>query len=273
MKTFTVPLRGERGSSLIEVLIALALTGIVTLAIMNTYVIQHENYLVQDDVTTMQQSARSCIDELTRQVRMAGHHLPLGLQPIVASNTNPDTITVTYHGNDCDTYLSAAMPQPSAELKCGSDVSCFTDDQWVYIWEPDSAKGEWFVITHVQTASTMIQHNTMPLSRKYGANSQLLALNRVKFYIDHTTDPDNPKLMCQVNNSAAQPYADHITDLQFRYHLDNGSTVDVPVLITDIREVQIDITAGSNMVQAEGGDSEVKDRTYSSSVNLRNIGL
>jgi Tfp pilus assembly protein PilW len=273
MKTFTVPLRGERGSSLIEVLIALALTGIVTLAIMNTYVIQHENYLVQDDVTTMQQSARSCIDELTRQVRMAGHHLPLGLSAIVASNTNPDTITVTYHGNDCETYLSAAMANTSVELTCGSDVSCFSDNQWVYIWEPDSAKGEWFTISHVTTASNTIQHSTAALSRKYGASSQILALNRVKFYVDQTTDLDNPKLMVQVNNSAAQPYADHVTDLQFRYHLDNGSTVDVPVLITDIREVQIDITAGSNMVQAEGDGSEVKDRMYSSSVNLRNIGL
>lgn len=274
MDTIMKQYYNERGSSLLEVLIALALTGIVTLAIMNTYVVQHENYLVQDDVTTMQQSARSSIDELTRQIRMAGHQLPIGLHPIEAANTDPDTITVTYHGNDCDTYLAEAMPLPSAELKCGSDISCFYDGQWVYIWEPDSAKGEWFEITEVQTGSSHLQHNTMSLSRKYGPNSQVLVLNRVKFYVDHTTAPDNPKLMVQVNNDPAQPYADHITDLQFRYRLDNGTTVDEPVLITDIREVQIEITAGSTMVQAgDGGDQKVKDRTYASSVNLRNIGL
>jgi type II secretory pathway pseudopilin PulG len=273
MNTHMLSLRSERGTSLIEVLIALALTGIVTLAIMNTYVIQHENYLVQDDVTTMQQSARACIDELTRQVRMAGHQLPIGLKAIEASNTDPDTIVVTYHGNGCDTYLDEAMPQPSSELKCGSDISCFYDGQWVYIWEPDSAQGEWFEVTQVQTASFHLQHNTMSLSRVYGANSQVLVLNCVKFYVDNTTDPDNPKLMVQVNNDPAQPYADHITDLQFRYRLDNGTTVDEPVLITDIREVQIEITAGSTLVQAEGDEDSVKDRTYASSVNLRNVGL
>ena len=273
MNNLMIMTRSERGSSLIEVLIALALTGIVTLAIMNTYVIQHENYLIQDDVTTMQQSARSSIDELTRQIRMAGHQLPIGLPPIVAANTNPDTITITYHGNDCDTYLAAAMPLPSAELKCGSDITCFWDGEWVYIWEPDSAKGEWFQITQVQSASLHLQHNTMSLSRKYGPNSQILVLNRVKFYVDNTTDPTNPKLMVQVNNDPAQPYADHITDLQFRYRLDNGDTVDVPVLITDIREVQIRITAGSTLVQTGGDDEQVKDRTYASSVNLRNFGL
>jgi prepilin-type N-terminal cleavage/methylation domain-containing protein len=38
----------NHGITMIEVLIALVLTGLVTAAIMNTYVTQHENYLVQD---------------------------------------------------------------------------------------------------------------------------------------------------------------------------------------------------------------------------------
>jgi hypothetical protein len=255
-----------------EVLIALALTGIVTLAIMNTYVIQHENYLTQDDVTGMQQSARSSIDELTRQIRMAGHHLPLGLPPITASDANPDTITVIYHGNNCETFLSTAMTTTSAALVCGAAVSCFAANQWVYIWEPDSAKGEWFEISNVESGTNTIQHTTDPLSRKYGANSQILALNRVTFYIDETTEPTNPKLMVQVNAGAAQPYADHIADLQFRYHLDNGSTVDEPVLITDISEIQITITAESGQVHSED-EENIADRTYTSSVSLRNIGI
>ncbi len=272
MNTLMISLRNERGTSLLEVLIALALTGIVTLAIMNTYVIQHENYLVQDDVTTMQQSARSAIDEITRQVRMAGHHLPIGLSAIEAANCNPDTLTVSYHGNDCETYLSATMATTTAELACGSAVSCFSANQWVYIWQPDSAKGEWFQLSGVQTGTNTLQHATAPLSRKYETNSQILALNRVKFYIDNTTNPANPTLMVKVNYDEAQPYADHVTDLQFRYKLDNGTTVDVPLLITDVQEVQISVTAESGLVQT-GDQATVKDRTYSSSVSLRNIGV
>ncbi|MEW5796258.1 MAG: prepilin-type N-terminal cleavage/methylation domain-containing protein [Candidatus Zixiibacteriota bacterium] len=273
MKTQSASVRNARGFTLIEVLIALILTGLVTVAIMNTYVTQHENYIVQDDVTTMQQSSRASIDELTRQIRMAGHHLPNGLAAIVASNTNPDTITITYHGNDCETYLSDPMPQPSAELKCGSDISCFRPDQWVYIYEPDSAAGEWFKISEVQTAAGHLQHRYDPkeLSRRYGANSIILSLNRVKFFVDNTTAPDNPKLMLQIGFEPPVIYADRITDLQFRYRLANGSIVDEPVLITDIREVLIAISAGSGLPPL-GGDP-AKDRTYTSSVSLRNIGV
>ena len=278
MKTSVSQLRSERGTTLIELMIALVLTGIVTLAIMKTYVTQHENYLVQDDVTTMQQGARACIDELTRQIRMAGHDLPLGLPAIVATNTNPDTITVRYHGNDCDTYLSEAMPNTSAELKLGSDISCFESDQWVYIYDPDSAKGEWFKISEVQVAAFHIQHRYEPknLSRAYDADALLLALNQVKFFIDETADPDNPTLMIQLGGDPPQPYADHISDLQFRYRLANGTIVDEPVLVSDVREVLISITAKSTRPKFES-DGEVdgpgKVRTYTSSVSLRNIGV
>lgn len=273
MKKFMRVLGNHRGVGMIEVMIALILTGIVTIAIMRTYVIQHENYLVQDDVTTMQQSARACIDELSKQIRMAGHQLPMGVPAIVASNTNPDTITVTYHGNDCETYLSVAMAETSSELQCGSDVSCFRADQWVYIFQADSAKGEWFEISAVVQATQSVQHSYSPanLSRKYGANSQVLALNEVKFFINKTADPTNPKLMVKIGGSPAVPYAEHITDLQFRYRLANGNIVDVPVLINDVREVLISISAGSTMPHFDG--QQTKDRTYTSSVSLRNIGV
>jgi hypothetical protein len=254
-------------------LIALFLTGIVVMSIMRLYIVQHDNYVVQDDVVTMQQSARASIDELTRQIRMAGHHLPLGLPAIIASNTNPDTITITYHGNDCETYLSAPMPQPSAELKCGSDVSCFSTNQWVYIYEPDSAKGEWFKISHVQPGSNHVQHNYDPkaLSRKYGADALLMALNRVKFFIDNTTNPDNPTLMVQIGFEPPAPYAEHIIDLQFQYRITNGSLLDEPVLVSDVREVLITVVAESTLPEFDGDTAPGKVRTYRSSVNVRNI--
>lgn len=275
MNKFMTSLRAERGTTLIEMMIALALTGIVTLAIMKTYVTQHENYLVQDDVTTMQQGARACIDELTRQIRMAGHDLPLGLPAIVAANTNPDTITITYHGNDCDTYLSSPMPQPSAELKLATDVSCFRTDQWVYIYDPDSAAGEWLKISHVQTGSNHIQHNYAPqnLSRSYDKDALLLALNQVKFFVDDVSDVDNPMLMIQVGGDPPMPYADHISDLQFQYRLANGTVVDEPVLVSDIREVLISITSESTRPDEIAKGEDRKDRTYTSSVSLRNLGV
>ncbi len=276
MKRMNAKLAQQSGTSLIEVLIALFLTGVITMSIMKLYVTQHNNYIVQDDVTAIQQNARASIDEMTRQIRMAGHQLPAGLEAMEFSDSDPDTITITYRHDACDTYLSSKMPNSSAELKCGSDVSCFEDGQWVYIFDPDSGGGEFFEITHVQTGSNHIQHNTMTLSRAYDEDALLLSMSRVKFYVDNTTDTDHPKLMVETPGLGPQIYADNITDLQFRYRLSNGNIVDEPVLVEDVREVLISVSGRGQNPDYElstDEDDHYRSRTYSSSVSLRNVGL
>lgn len=264
---------GQTGVSLLEVLIALFLTGIITTAVLKLYVTQHQSYIVQDDVATIQQNARASIDELTRQIRMAGYDLPAGLAALEASNTNPDTILIRYKPRDCETFLDTNMSSVTSDLKCGSDVSCFDDDSWVYIFHPDSGGGEFFQISAVQTGSRHIQHATMPLSRAYTEDAIIIPLEEIKVYIDRTTDADHPNLVVELPGSSPQIYADDITDLQFRYRLANGNVVDVPVLIDDVREVLIDITGRSKNPDWEMGDDSYRTRTYSSSVSLRNVGL
>jgi len=272
MKRLFNKLCNYTGATLLEVLMALAITGIITMAIMKLYVTQHENYMTQEDITTIQQNARSSIDELSRGIRMAGRQLPPGLDAITAYDTNPDTIVITFRSNECETFISAPMPQPSSELKCGTPVDCFSDGQWVYIYEPDSGVGEWFEITHTQESPSMIQHNTMNLSRKYGTNSLVLSIDQVKFFVDNTTDPDHPNLMVQPFGGKPQVYAEDITDLQFRYRLVNGNLVDVPVISHDIREVMIAVTSRSRNQNVENPSDPYRFRTFSSSVNLRNVG-
>jgi Tfp pilus assembly protein PilW len=272
MRNLIDKLKQVRGASLLEVLIALAITGVVTLAIFKAYITQHRHYIVQEDVTDIQQNARAAIDELIRHVRMAGYDLPMGLAAITPSNTNPDTITLTYHTDACDTYLSADMPQPSAELKCGSDISCYWDGQWVYIYEPAVNIGEWFEITEVQEAAGHLQHNTMTLSRSYSEDAEILAMTQVKFYID-TTDTLHPNLMIQYLGQPPQVYAMNMTDLQFEYHMRNGAVLDAPVLVDDIREIAISVTGRSNSPDPEAPDTTnaYRFRTFATSVYLRNL--
>jgi len=265
----------QRGTTLIELMIALALTGVITLVIMKTYVTQHENYMTQDDVAVMQQSSRACLDEMTKQIRMAGHKVPMGLDAMVAGDADPDTITVVYQGEDCESFLTAAMANTAAALQC-DDISCFDVDDWVYIYDPDSALGEWLQVSGVQAGSNTLLHQYNPanLSRVYPVDAIVVALEQVKFFIDDQTDPDNPCLMLQRGGDAPEVYADHISDLQFRYRLANNTIVDEPLLLSDVREVLIDVTAlstlESSIQEAEAG-GEAKSRTYSSSVSLRNF--
>lgn len=265
----------QRGATLIELMIALALTGIITLAIMKTYVTQHESYLTQDDVSVMQQSSRACLDEMTRQIRMAGHKVPMGLAPLVASNANPDSIAVVYQGQECETFLTVQMANTSSALQC-NDASCFDVGDWVYVYNPDSATGEWLQVSGIQGGNTLLhQYTPTNLTRTYPVDAIVVLLEQVKFFVDNATDPSDPSLMVQRGGDDPQIYADHISDLQFRYRLANGTVVNTPILLSDVREVLIDVTAQSKLGQSgdggEQGDEDVKDRTYSSSVSLRNF--
>lgn len=276
MKTWIKKAKSQRGTSFLEVMIALFIMGVITTAIFQLYITQHKNYMTQDDITNIQQNARASIDELSRHIRMAGYDLPLGLPAIVAADTDPDTITITYENGNCDTYLTAKMPEPSAELKCATDVSCFYDGQWVYIFDPNSGGGEWFEITHVQVAAKHLQHNTMSLSKAYDKDAIVMVLTQIKFFVDNTTDPNHPNLMIQLAGQPPQVYADNITDLQFQYRMKNGMILDVPTLVDDIREVLITVTGRSNTPDVELADvvgDGYRHRTFSTSVYLRNVGL
>jgi hypothetical protein len=98
-------------------------------------------------------------------------------------------------------------------------------------------------------------------------------MEEIKFYIDNTTDPTHPNLMVLVPGSPAAVFADNVVDLQFRYRLKNGMTVDVPPLVDDVREVRVEVTGRSARPDVERPNEPYRLRTYASSVNLRNVGI
>ncbi len=271
MKRMIRALRSIKGASILEVLIALAIMGVITTAVLRAYVVQHKNYIAQDDISTIQQSARASIDELTRQLRMAGHEVPNTLDAIEAYDTNPDTIVLNFLATGCDTYLAAPMPATSSPLECGTSPSCFYDGQWAYIVEPDSGVGEWFEISAVQNGTNSLEHASSVLSRRYGANSLVLGLTRAKFFIDNTTDPNHPKLMIEYMGKSPQIYAEDITDLQFQYRMKSGALMDTPGLVENVRQVLVSITGRSKNPDPEDTNSPYQFRTYNSGVYTRNI--
>lgn len=68
----------ERGFTLVELMIAMAVGGIVMAAVMTAFLSQHRSYIAQDEVVEMQQNARVAMDMLVRDIRSAGYD-PNGL--------------------------------------------------------------------------------------------------------------------------------------------------------------------------------------------------
>ena len=73
MRTFILELKNsERGFSLIELLIALAVTSILLVGIFNIFLSQHKAYTSQDQIVEMQENVRAAMDIMSRDIRMAG---------------------------------------------------------------------------------------------------------------------------------------------------------------------------------------------------------
>ena len=66
-------IKGEKGMTLLELLIALLMTFIVGSAALEFYVSQHNHWLAQTDISDMQQNARALLEELSRNIRAAGY--------------------------------------------------------------------------------------------------------------------------------------------------------------------------------------------------------
>ncbi len=261
-----------KGITLIEILIALLVTGILSAAMFRIYVNQHKSWMIQDANIDMQQNARAAMDELTRQLRQTGYQLPNGLPALEAYDTNPDTIVIHYNSSDCQVPTEYDMSDKTSDLRCdGHDVSCFLTGQLAYIWDPATTLGEFFEISDVQTGTARILHTDWPLTRVYPEGSVILSLDRIKFYIDGS-DTLHPNLMIQVGAYPPQIYAENVTDLEISYRMKNGAVLTSPPVAADVREIAITLTARTDRPEWKFGIDPYRFQTLSSNVYLRNLG-
>lgn len=270
-------IKRNAGVTLVELLIASIIGVVTTAAAVELYVHQHQGWLMQENLTDQQQNGRAGIDEIASKSRMAGYKVFPGIEAIISSKTVgssiSDTITLVFlREPQCSASISSAMPQPSSELKClGSDLSCFEADMWVYIYDPFTKTGEFFLITHVQEAAFHIQHNTMPLSKKYPAGSEIYTFDLYRYFVDNWTDPEHPRLMRQEFNHPPDIYSDNISDMQIRYVMADGSIQDTINMASYVRQINVDLVARTK-------DKDLMADVYrydtlSTSVQVRNLGF
>ena len=69
-----VRLSNRSGFTLVELMLAMAISGIIMAAIYSVYIAQQRTYLAQEQIAQMQQNIRAAMDILTREIRMAGYN-------------------------------------------------------------------------------------------------------------------------------------------------------------------------------------------------------
>jgi len=64
--------RKEHGFTMVELLVAMAITAVVMAAVYTLYKTQQDSYIAQDQVVEMQQNVRASLYQMARDLRMAG---------------------------------------------------------------------------------------------------------------------------------------------------------------------------------------------------------
>lgn len=141
--------RKSDGFTLVELLVALLMGGIVMTAIYNLFIVQNRSQRLQDQVAEMQANARVSIERITYDIRMSGFGIIGGDQvgyvgggmvnPMLGTDggtNDPDRIRIHYAQQayeDCtppDLTLFGDMPADSAEAKVTEDISDYPYDAW-----------------------------------------------------------------------------------------------------------------------------------------------
>lgn len=95
-------IKNSKGFTLIEILIATAVSGIVMIALYQTFNSQQKSYVIQEDVANMQQNARVAMLFMTNDIRMAGYDRFLtgnfGIVDINTRDTSNSTDTDGFTG-------------------------------------------------------------------------------------------------------------------------------------------------------------------------------
>jgi prepilin-type N-terminal cleavage/methylation domain-containing protein len=278
-----------KGLTLIELLVAMAISAILIAAIYQTFIGQQKTYTVQEQVVDMQQNVRVAINKMMREIRMAGFGNVSNVLPnftakdgpfnniINPSNNknnvgqNEDQITIigafekvstlaTDHTIGTNVIQLSVLPKDSFNLENRKYI-CIGGLESHTITNIDESKKE---IT--LNGNLITSHKSGTPVFKVKAITYKLNLQKGVPVLERKDNTDG---------GGGQDIAENIENLQFRYILEDGGESDTPADPSKIRMIRVVVTARTRMPDPEfkGGAGGFRRRTITSNIHVRNMGL
>lgn len=247
--------RTSCGFTLLEILVALAVSGIILSGIFYVFETSNKSYIIQDDVARMQQNVRIAKYYIEKDLRMAGYGIR-GLafdgsliDPVIFKNNindtgilpDTDSITITYiddAASGCGTggtyrgcdelpqlLLNADMPPTSSEAEVQEDLSD-TTNHYDYWDQSCSCNG-------IDYETPQFGYQVI-ITSPDGSQSDLVFITGVqvtgtddKLQNNPYTDDDGTFYTNKVLNTYPQGstinFFNYNTFLRIRYYVDNGN--------------------------------------------------
>jgi prepilin-type N-terminal cleavage/methylation domain-containing protein len=257
----------KNGVTLIELLIALVLSSILTAVLYRAFISQQKTHTVQDQVADMQQNVRIAMGQMTREIRMAGYGGDIlsisgdinGFTNIITPASNAITIILA----DEVGVLKQNTAKGANQLRV-TNAKVFNNDKKKYL----CLNGLNHYLVRSVTEDTIIL--TAPLAEGHPIHQPVYLVKAISYYLGLSSG----KTVLRRNENTGgggQPLAENIESLQFTYFDTDGNVTENP---QDIRMVKVTITAKTNRFDPEykGGDG-YRRRILSSNIKVRNMGL
>jgi prepilin-type N-terminal cleavage/methylation domain-containing protein len=248
------------GFTLIELLVAVALGLVILAGLFRTFKVQLDSYVIQDQVSAMQQNLRAAMYMITRDLQMAGYYtnfdrnnrqldwnddgtnetgrpLSFGRNNVSASGDgikdNTDVIVIVKAGAEAHKLgtgegASAGVITLSSRDLDGdgiADINSATGKKFGLLVKQDLSFADFF---QVDSASGNI---TPPggLVENYTSGDTVFRTDIIIYKVDDTA-PTRPCLVRKNlgNDNGYQVIAENIDNLQFRYQLNDGTWVNDP---------------------------------------------
>jgi prepilin-type N-terminal cleavage/methylation domain-containing protein len=280
-------LRKNKGITLIELLVALSISGILVGAIYRTFIGQQKTYTVQERVVDMQQNVRAAINRMMTEIRMAGFGNVSMLLPAPYGSGPGVTIGGTTYNDVVNLNTPVAG---SVTILCGMGstiitgfpalnqitVNSLTDSQGNTLF--DTGDRQYVSIGGIESYRiTNIAGNTLTLSGNltyaHPVNTLVFAIRAVSYQVDGTLTLLRDEIPRPSTQAVAQPQpiADNIENLQFVYLNANGNP---PAQNADIRVIEVTLRARTDSSDPDyKSDGGYRKRQIASRIHLKNMGL
>lgn len=278
-----IPLRQNKGITLIELLVALVITGILVAAVYRTFTSQQKTYTVQEQVVDTQQNVRAGVNRMMREIRMAGFGSVgdvlsrvggvNGFTDVIIPNAN--SLTMVGGFRQISTLAAnAAGGQNKITLANATDASEF-----------DGAIHHYLSIGGLE--SNTVQSRTgadltldKPLRVTHPVGTPVFKIHAITYGIrdDSGTPVLFRNLYSNTTSSQRETVAENIENVQFEYFDDANPPKQLALPIADpgiIRMIRVTVRARTNIPDPDfkGGVGGFRRRTIASNIQIRNMGV
>lgn len=276
----------SRGFTLVEVLVVMVIMGIVVTSIYSLYESTQRTASTEERVVEVQQNLRVAMDQLARDIRMAGFLIPTDLTPVAQAPVSPLPGTPLELRTASATGYVARVS--GAASFANSDQADFTvaDSGMVDIFEsgldghyvrvirpPDRSqpadKVFQIVSKHRGTRRLTLKASSS-VTADYVPGDLIVRTEKDALHpmtISYTLDQDTRILRRKVNDNADEVASDILT-CTLSYIMKDGTELDTTVLPESLGEIRaIRVTLGGS---ASNPGGEEKLRTLTSVIPVKN---